>query len=261
MSSLAIIIPARNEEKRIGETVRDYLAYFTTLSKSKKIDSFKIIVVLNDCSDSTLEVVQKFSGKHLEILNFTKGGKGFAVIEGFKYALAKQYTHIGFTDADMSTRPEEFYRLFRKINSHGGVIASRYISGAVLSPPNTILRILASRIYNFFIRSLLFIPYRDTQCGAKIFTRTALQAVVAHIGMTRWAFDIELLYLLHRKGVKILEVPTVWSNKDYSTINFWSSGQWMTLAIIRLRLLHSPLKSLVRVYDRFTSLLRRRKRI
>ncbi len=257
MLNLTIIIPAHNEEKRIENTLKNYISYFMKLINLKKINNFKIIVVINACSDNTNKIVKEYVGKHLELLEFVKGGKGFAVIEGFKHALKKEYTHIGFVDADMSTTPEEFYRLFKKIGSSDGVIASRYRLGSVLRPPNTFPRVIASRIYNFFIRSLLFIPYRDTQCGAKIFTRMALLPVVSHIGMTRWAFDIELLYMLHKKGFKIIEIPTVWSNKDYSTINFWNSGQWMVLAIIRLRILHSHFKNLVKIYDDFISLFRR----
>ena len=250
MSSLAIIIPAHNEERRIEKTINSYITYFDNLIKYGEINIVDFIIVLNACSDRTKEIVIRYKQKNIKILEFERGGKGFAVIEGFKHALEDDYNYIGFVDADMSTTPQEFYRLILKIGDSDGVIASRYIKGAKLTPKNTLPRIMASRLYNFFIRSVLLIPYRDTQCGAKIFKRETLKKIINKLGMTRWAFDIEILYLINKLGLKLTEVPTVWSNKDYSKINFWKVGPWMTLAIIRLRILKSPFKKMVRIYDK-----------
>lgn len=250
MESLCIVIPAYNEEKRIENTLKSYTSYFNQVKNSKRLD-FKIVVVLNNCSDGTENIVKKYNGKSLEMLNFKQGGKGFAVIEGFKHALNGKYTHIGFVDADMSTTPQEYYKLFLNIKRNDGVIASRYIKGSNLAPRNTIPRIIASRVYNSFIRAILVLPYRDTQCGAKIFKRKAVSQVIDKIGMTSWAFDIELLYLMNKNGSIIKEIPTTWANKDYSKINFWKSGPWMALAVLRLRIINSPLKNMVRIYDKF----------
>jgi glycosyltransferase involved in cell wall biosynthesis len=251
MHNIAIIIPAHNEEKRIGATLKAYLSYFNRLVKARKLEKFKIIAVINASTDKTLAIVRKHKQKNLEYLEFTKGGKGFAVIEGFKHALKADYTHIGFVDADMATTPEEYYRLFTKAKGYDGAIASRYLPGAKLNPRNTLPRILASRLYNFFIRALLILPYRDTQCGAKIFKKDALIKILGRVGMTSWAFDIEMLYLINKAGLKIREMPTVWSNKDYSKINFWRAGPWMALAIVRLRIINSPFRGMVRIYDKF----------
>ena len=73
------------------------------------------------------------------------------------------------------------------------------------------------------------------------------------MGMTQWAFDIELLYLLRNQGFKVKEFPSVWSDKEYSTINFMKAGPWMALAVIRLRILNSPFKSFIRIYDKLIS--------
>lgn len=256
MQKIGIIVPAYNEEKRIGNTLKEYLEYFDRLKRDRKIKNYLMIVVVNNSQDRTREIAEKYTCKHLKVLEFVKGGKGFAVIEGFKFALKKDLEIIGFVDADMSTRPEYFYELVRNIGGFGCVIASRYIGGAKVNPKNTFLRIFASKVYNAFIRSILLIPYRDTQCGAKAFRKKAIQKVINKIGMTQWAFDIELLYKLRKNGYLIKEIPTVWSNKDYSTINFWESGPWMALSVIRLRLLFSPFKKIVSVYDRLLNYIR-----
>lgn len=260
MFSLAIIIPAYNEEKRIGKTLDSYTKYFSKLLKDKKLSNFKIIVVINASTDKTKDIVKKYKSKNLEYLDFKQGGKGFAVTEGFKHAVKGNYSYIGFVDADMSTTPEEFYRLSTQINNYDGVIASRYLSGAKLTPRNTLLRIIASRLYNSLIKSLFLMHYRDTQCGAKIFRKEAIAKIINKMDMTQWAFDLEMLYLLRKKGFVVREVPTVWSNKDHAKINFWKAGRYMALSIIRLRLVHSPFKGFVRLYDLATSKLMKRKK-
>lgn len=250
MDNLNIVIPAYNEEKRIENTLKAYISYFRGIRRTKKI-GFRITVVLNNCSDGTERIVKRYLSKDLDILNFKQGGKGFAVIEGFKHSLKGKFTHLGFVDADMSTTPEEYYRLFLNMKENDGVIASRYLEGSKVSPRNTLLRIIASRFYNSFIRAILLLPYRDTQCGAKIFKRKAISQIINKVGMTSWAFDIELLYLMNKNGDKIKEIPSVWANKDYSKINFWKSGPWMALAVLRLRMINSPLRRMVRIYDKF----------
>lgn len=249
MRKLSIIIPVYNEEKRIEKTLLEYFDFFDHVSKNEDFQ-FEIITVLNACKDNSRGVIERFRRNNLVILDFEKGGKGFAVIEGFKEGLRRGGDLIGFVDADMSTLPEDFYDLVKKIKGVDGTIASRYIKGSMVSPKNTFLRTLASRVYNSAIRSILLIPYRDTQCGAKLFTRKALSNVLDDIGMTQWAFDIELIYKIRKGGFSIREVPTKWSNRgDYSKINFWVAGPWMTLGVIRLRILNSPFKKYVLLYD------------
>ena len=171
---LSIIIPAHNEEKRITETLKSYLAYFNSISKNNKSFSYNISIVINNTSDKTSEIVAAFQkkDKHIFSLNFKQGGKGFAVIEGFKQALEdKRNDLIGFVDADMSTSPEEFFKLVENIRNYDGIIASRYIRGAYVMPKQTFTRIFVSRAFNLLIRIMFMIGYRDTQCGAKIFKR------------------------------------------------------------------------------------------
>jgi len=256
MRKVSIIIPSYNEEKRIGRTMKSYLDYFNSLKKQRILD-FELIIVINNTKDNSRKIIYNFKDESLKVLDFEKRGKGFAVIEGFKEALKGNSELIGFVDADMSTTPESFYDLVEKIGGAGGAIAGRYSKGAKVYPKQSLARIISSRMYNSVIRALLLIPYRDTQCGAKLFSREALKSTINEMGMTKWAFDVELIYKIRKKGYKIKEIPTKWSNQDYSTINFMKSGPWMVLGIIRLRLLNSPFKFLVRLYDKIMERIRR----
>lgn len=247
---VSITIPAHNEEKRIGKTLELYSDYFDNLRKNGKLD-YELIIVINNTQDRTEEIVNRAIGKNPRIryLKFEKAGKGFAVIEGFKDALKRNNSLIGFVDADAATSPDAFYELIKKVGRYDGAIASRYLKGSVVKPKPTLARVISSRVFNMFLRALLQVPYRDTQCGAKIFRRDALSLVLPGLSFSKWAFDVDLLYNLRKKGFRIKEVPTVWADKMYSTINFAKAGPWMAIGVIRLRMLNSPLKSFLSMYD------------
>nr|QBM01226.1 undecaprenyl-phosphate 4-deoxy-4-formamido-L-arabinose transferase [uncultured archaeon] len=247
---LSIIIPAYNEEKRIGKTLEEYLKFFKERKKKKEIKDFEIIVVLNGCKDNTGKVVKKYECKELKILEFEESGKGFAIIQGFKEALKRDNDLIGFVDADMATKPEAFHDLVKHINDYDGIIGSRYVKGAIVNPKQSPQRIIASRIFNLLIKTLFMIHYKDTQCGAKLFRRKSIEEAINKLIITRWAFDVDLLYCLKMGGFKIKEFQTTWSDREYSKINLKKSGLKMILAVIRLRILNSPFKDLVNLCDR-----------
>lgn len=254
---LAIIIPAHNEEKRIGRTLERYGRLFAEKKKSKEIEDFRMIVVINNTQDKTAEIVKKLKKNYREIeyLNFKQGGKGFALIEGFNEALKKKFDLIGFVDADMSTSPEEYFKLVDGIGDYDAIIASRYLKGAVVSPKQPFKRIIVSRIGNLIIRILFFMPYHDTQLGAKLLKREAVSKIIDKLGVTNWAFDIDLLYQLRKQDFKIKEFPTVWKDELGSKLNLDKATKQVFFAVIQLRILNSPLKRMWRIIAPFAGYL------
>jgi len=224
MVKLSIIIPAYNEEKRIEKTLVEYCDFF-----KGKID-FEIHVVINGCVDNTLGVLKKIAKKYKQI-NFVDigkvGSKGAAVNYGFKIAEGEL---IGFVDADLATKPDSFYDLVQNIEGYDGVIASRWIEGA--------------KIDNLFFN----LRIKDTQCGAKLFRKKAIKIVCNELGITRWAFDVDLLYQMKKHGFKIKEIPTTWTEPGGGHLKS-STIIDMFLAILRLRLIYSPFKFIVKLYD------------
>ena len=245
---LAIIIPAYNEEKRIGKTLETYSSFFEKLRKANKLD-YETLIVINGTRDKTEDVVKKYGEKNSRIrhLNFKRGGKGFAIMEGFKESLKRENGLIGFVDADLATKPEHFYELVKNIGDFDAAIASRAMKDSVIQTSK--LRRINSRGFNWIVRLLLFLPYRDTQCGAKVFKRKAIEKIVNSSIEAQWAFDVDLLYTLKKKGFSIIEVPTTWEEKSGGSIKMMTPLK-MFSSIVRLRLLHSPFKFIVEFYDK-----------
>ncbi len=242
---LSIVIPAYNEEKRLGPSMEAYLAYFVPTYG----DTFELIVVVNGSRDRTEQVAQSFAARQPQVKVVVEDravGKGGAIMIGFAAATGDL---IGFTDADASTPPEAFDDLARNIGGAGAIIASRWFPESRVYPPQPLKRRVVSRIFNFFVRLLFRVNIRDTQCGAKVLSRQAVRDVLPEIGITRWAFDVDLLFKLRRAGYSIIEWPTTWHDVGGSQLRMGRASLEMFVAIVRLRLLYSRFRFVVTLYD------------
>ncbi len=248
---VSIIMPAYNEEKRIGRALEAYSNYFENLRKQKKI-SYELSIIINKSTDRTKEIVIEYckKNKNINYVDLPRKGKGYAIIEGFKTSLEKDFDYIGFVDADLATPAEEYWKLIQNIGNAHGIIANRYLSGSNLFPKPTTQRIIARKMFNFVIRSIIFLPFSDTQCGAKLFKSDSLRKVLPKLSMSQWAFDVDLLYNFKKQKFKIKAIPTNWYDREYAKINFWNAGPWMVMGILRLRILNSPFKRFIKVYDK-----------
>lgn len=242
---LSIVIPAYNEERRLPPTLRAYLDYFEPRYGAE----FELIVVVNGSRDATERVAREQMPAHPSIRVLVEPraiGKGGAIMMGFNIARGDL---VGFVDADGATPPEAFDDLARNIGDAGAIIASRWFKESRVYPPQPLKRRVASRIFNFFVRWFFKVQIRDTQCGAKVLTREAVQAVLPDIGITRWAFDVDLLFKLRRARFRIVEHPTTWHDVGGSQLRIGRASLEMFVAIARLRLLYSPFKWVVDLYD------------
>lgn len=243
---LSIVVPAYNEEGRIRKMLEAYSDYFNKLVKDKKIE-YELIVVINNTKDRTEDVVKEVMKKNKRVfyLNFKRGGKGFAVKEGFKEALRRKSDLIGFVDADLATPPGSFYVLVKGIGDNDGAIASRYLPESEIFPAYTFRREVVAKVFNFLVNSLFALNLSDTQCGAKLFNRCATEMIVKNVKMSQWAFDVELLYVMKKKGLSVRELPTKWWDVAGSKIKIIKSSLQMFLSLIQLRILHSPFRGLL----------------
>jgi len=248
---VSIVIPAYNEEKRIGKMLDEYGKFFYELKKKNVLD-FEIFVMINGTTDRTEEVVKEYQKKFKEIIYINRldiAAKGLAVIEGFKDALKRNNDLIGFVDGDLATPPEAYYELIKNIGNYDGIIPIRWDKKSKIVFEQSFFRKMLSAGYNFIVRSLFLFPYKDTQCGAKLFKREILEKNVNKIVTSSWGFDIALLFCLRKEShAKIKSIPTIWEDKKGSKINFKRTPIRMFASAIRLRLIHSPFKEFVRLY-------------
>ncbi len=235
--SLLLLIPAYNEERRIEPVLRDYARYF----KENYHGKFQLVVVLNGCTDDTIGVVRRVGAEYPSVsaLEFPAPiGKGGALIEGLK--LAPLADLIGYVDADGATPPRAFHDLAKHMAGVDCVIGSRWLPGAVLHVEQSGRRRFASRAFHLIVQALFWMNIRDTQCGAKVMRREAIEKVHSSLRIADMAFDINLLYSLHRAGYRILEVPTEWTDKIGSKVTLFSTSLVMFLSAVRIWLIYSP---------------------
>jgi dolichol-phosphate mannosyltransferase len=229
---LSIIIPAYNGQSTIATTLKEYMRHFS----AQYGQDFEIVVIPNGCTDATTRIVRDYVASFPQVTakEFeSRIGKGGAVIEGFRIASGDV---VAFTDADGATTPEELQKLVDEIETCDGTIGSRWARGARVVVRQSLRRRVASRGFNLLVKLLLGLPFNDTQCGAKVFRKNAIDSVLDRLQVTNFAFDVELLYRLAKNGYRIKEVPIEWEDKDGSTLNLRKVVPAMFLAVLRLRL-------------------------
>lgn len=230
---LNIVVPAYNEQDRIGQMLTAYNEYF-------KDYAVHFTVVLNGITDNTESVVQDiqelYPGK-ISLITSEKG-KGNAIKTGFLDALAEPYTHIGFVDADMATTPDQYEKLLIELLQEecDGTIASRYMEGSDLGAPRPFIKRWGRELfYNRRIKKMLDLHYHDYQCGAKIFTREVIASIAPLITEKYWAIDLDLLYLAHQYQFYVKEVPIRWRDAPGSHLSIFSSMKDLYKAVDRIK--------------------------
>jgi len=213
---LSVIIPAYNEEARIGNTLRSVDKYLKAQSFT-----YEIIVVDDGSRDETFEVVKGLASEipNLKFLRFVRNrGKGWAVREGMLYS--DGYYRL-FMDADGSTSIGHWDRAQQLLESGADVvIGSRHVQGADIAVPQSTHREFLGHIFRVLVRSFFRMPIFDTQNGFKAFTAESAERIFRRQQVTGWAFDVEILSIARRLDYSILEMPIRWVDDDRSRMTF-----------------------------------------
>ncbi len=227
---ISIVIPAYNEEKRLGQTLRHVANYLESKSYQKEV------LVINDGSkDKTGSLVQEFCNKYSFIKlidNPINSGKAYSVNRGMLLASGRR---ILFMDADGSTPIEELEKLNKAIE-HGFDIAigSRRVSGANVVEDQSIPRLFLGWIFRHIVSFILPLKIIDTQNGFKLFKNEIAKNVFSKQKTFGWAFDVEILLIATRLGYKIKEVPIVWHNDRESKVKLLGKIK-MLFEILKIR--------------------------
>lgn len=233
---LDIVIPAHNEEHRIDPTLTAYRAVCSD-------PDARFVVALDDCSDRTAEIVAAHARQDERVIGrcYPKLGKGGVIMETFRRSDAEL---LAFVDADCATPPAELLRLANAATTNDGVdgaIAARWHPSAVLPARRSAGRRVASAAFAFGVRRLFKLPFRDTQCGAKVLSRRLVERVMPLLSSRDFLFDVDLLLTSRRLGFRIVEVPTVWVDQPGSTVGLGRDSKRMAASMLRLWLHHRVL--------------------
>lgn len=214
---LSIIIPAYNEEDRIVITLEKTLAHLA----GQPYDA-ELLVVSDGSTDGTGQVVASLSAPgnvRLEFLEYHPNrGKGYAVRYGM---LRGKGEVVMFMDADYSVPIEAVDQGIQLLDEgHDIAIASRAVSGAVINQHQNRVRELSARLYTWIQNHYLGLSYPDTQCGFKLFTRSAARLLFAEQQLNSVIFDPEILWLAKRHGLKAAQFPVTWTHQEDSRIQY-----------------------------------------
>ena len=228
----SIVIPAYNERLRIIGALDAVVACV----RNNNWDA-EIIVVNDGSSDETADLVRDFACQAPEVKlmeNPSNRGKGYSVRNGLVHANGEI---VMFTDADLSAPIEEAELLFAAIEKDGADIAigSRWLETKRQTHRQPLYRQFFGRCFNALTRAVMRLPYADTQCGFKAFTRDAAQTVFQLQTIERWGFDPEILFIARKRGYKVKEVPVSWAHDARTRISYLRDGIQMLkeLAIVR----------------------------
>jgi len=201
---LSIIIPAYNEQSRLPNTLEQVFHFL-----GKQSFKSEVIVVENGSTDKTFEVVQKFADQHknLRVIHNEERGKGGAVQRGVREAHGE---YVFICDADLSMPVEEISKFLpRALKDFDIAIGSREGPGAVrYNEPY--YRHLTGRGFMMPTRLRVLPNLQDTQFGCKCLRDEVARDIFPFQTLTGWAFDVELLYIAHHHGYRILEIPIDW---------------------------------------------------
>lgn len=208
----SVVIPAYNERERIIPTIGAIAAHVSALGYP-----WELIVADDGSTDDTIELLESLDLVNMAVLEADKnGGKGSAVRRG---VLAARGRWILFADADQSTPIEQFETLLSELHDGADVaIGSRAVDGATVAN-KSLLRTMFSKGLNLIVRRGCGVPFRDTQCGFKMFTREAGHTLFRRQLVDQFSFDLEILFLARKLGMRVAEVPVEWVDAPGSTVD------------------------------------------
>ena len=223
-ASPSVVIPAYNEAARLGNTLTAVVNYLR-----QSWPDAELIVVDDGSTDHTANLArevfdQNAAGLRTSVISYKSNlGKGRAVRLGL---LAARSDVALFSDADLSTPITEAPKLVDPIiNGQFDVtFGSRALDRKLIGVHQPWRREQGGRVFNLVVRLATGLPFWDTQCGFKAFRMSVCRPLVEAATVDRFGFDVELLYLAFRAGLRLKEVPVRWDHNEGSTVSLASDS-------------------------------------
>jgi dolichyl-phosphate beta-glucosyltransferase len=254
VSSLGIVLPAYNEESRLGPALDELFAYLCSASADILPETVNVLVVDDGSTDATAALVRarpEFTddatrlGRRdcpaLRLLTVPHGGKGSAVRAGM---LATTADIAIFADADMATPPDQLPKLVAALDTADIALGSRIQpDGSDMRATQPRFRRMVGRLFRLVAQAWVTGPVRDTQCGFKGFRGSVALDLFGRLRITSIVFDVDLIYLARRRGYRVAIVPVVWADRRGSRMH---ARPKLALRVgwdlIRIRFVHSGIR-------------------
>jgi dolichyl-phosphate beta-glucosyltransferase len=234
LPAFSVVVPCFNEAGRIGATIR------ATLDHLEKNSPQSELIVVNDGStDATSNIAhERLANARIEtrlLENFPNRGKGAAVRTGL---LAAQKPIGLFFDADLATPLEEIPKVIEPIERGDVDLAfgSRALDRRLIGQHQSWIREQGGRVFNLLVRLSSGLPFWDTQCGFKAFRLEVCRPILQSARIQGFAFDVELLFLAQRAGLRLREIPVRWNHVEGSKVHFLRDSLAMLREVIALRM-------------------------
>jgi dolichyl-phosphate beta-glucosyltransferase len=232
---LSVVIPAYNEEQRLGSSLERILHYLKPGGQP-----FELVVVDDGSQDRTSQIAQEFSARgdpewSLRLfVNDRNRGKGYSVRRGM---LEAQGAYALLTDADLSSPIEEISKLEKEVVDGNCDIAfgSRDLKESDVQVRQSWFRENSGKIFNRMVRLSTGLPFADTQCGFKLFKMSSCQDLFRKQTIEGLSFDVEILYMARKRGLALKEVPVVWRHSEGSRVRFAPDAFQMAWDLCKIR--------------------------
>ncbi|MDX1501287.1 MAG: glycosyltransferase family 2 protein [Thermoanaerobaculia bacterium] len=228
---LTVVIPAFNEEHRLGATLERVLGYLAR----RGLDA-EVLVADDGSTDGTPAVAEGLAARGVGLLRDPQNrGKGAAVRRG---VLASRGRRVLISDADLSTPIEELPRLEARLHQAPLVYGSRAVAGARVTRRQPLYREWMGKCFNRIIRLAGVGGIRDTQCGFKLLDGAVARELFRDLVTDGFAFDVELTWRARQRGHRIVEVGVEWVDSRPSRVRPLADSLAMLSEVLRFRLLY-----------------------
>jgi len=211
--TLTVVLPAFNEEARLSSALDELFAWLHGPGRVAIPLVTHVLVVDDGSSDGTVELVRarpEMASGELALLPVPHGGKGAAVRAGMLHA---QGDLIVFADADMATPPDQLIPLIAALETADAVYGSRIQpDGSDMRASQPVWRRALGKTFHMLASIWVVGPVQDTQCGFKGFHREVARDVFSRQKVTSIVFDVEVIFLVRRRGYSFKVVPVTWAD-------------------------------------------------
>ncbi|MFM2192630.1 MAG: hypothetical protein RLZZ118_1587 [Bacteroidota bacterium] len=234
--SVSLIIPCYNESIRVAKMIdgiKEFIATWHGL--------FEIIIIDDGSTDDTVSLIKNnllyknlLADNKIQLIQQTNTGKGGALQIGIT---AATLDFVLTVDADMAAHPVEImnWRLQNKATFARDTIC---IASRTLAASKLILisnRRSSGKLFNTIVRIITNLPFKDTQCGFKLYPRAIAQQLFANLRTKGWAHDVEILLQANKQSIPVIEMPITWNERDASKINVLRDGMKMLWEVMKMR--------------------------